>query len=84
MMDTSEWCYKVVEELKKNGTLLSEVISTQTSGSGKSPPPRDESELLLQWLRGDEPLEMYNFGDSPEAYAQFLVDEWRIFGPEGE
>ena len=35
-------------------------------------------------MRGDEPAEAEGSGDTPEDYADFLIEEWELFGPAGE
>lgn len=39
---------------------------------------------LLPEMRGDEPAEAEGSGDTPEDYADFLIEEWELFGPAGE
>ncbi len=47
--------------------------------------PLDVAEVhSLAELRGDEPQDAYHEGDTPREYAEFLIAEWKLFGPEGE
>jgi hypothetical protein len=34
--------------------------------------------------RGDEPEGCWELKDSPETYVEFLKDEYKIYGPDGE
>jgi hypothetical protein len=52
----------------------------------------DEQERLSEeWtaasllrIRGDEPEDSFDDEDSPFAYADFLIAEYSLYGPEGE
>lgn len=85
MADTFKtWSERVVKHLRggENEKLFQEAIdSVQEEYS--SPGPTVPYELLA-WMRGDEPEEAFENGDSPEEYADFLVAEWDLYGPRGE
>lgn len=38
----------------------------------------------LEALRGDEPYDAWENDDAAQEYVNFLVEEWAIYGPEGE
>ena len=61
---------------------LKEAVLIVERGSGETAPA--QALALLSWMRGDEPADAYEAGDSAHDYAGFLLAEWRIFGPEGE
>jgi len=39
---------------------------------------------FLAALRGDEPADAFDAGDSAADYASMLTTEWDLYGPEGE
>lgn len=83
-MDTFEsWSTQVVASLRKDegADLFQESIELVQQEQGPAPELAWE---LLPWLRGDEPREAFEGGDSPKDYADFLLAEWDLYGPEGE
>lgn len=77
------WAEQVIEILKsKDPSLFEQAIEAmQEEYDSKGP----ASGLpLLEWLRGDEPEDCFECGDTEEEYADFLLEEWRLFGPAGE
>lgn len=77
------WAEQVVARLRaENGKLFQEAIdAVQEEYDSKAPTVPYE---ILEWMRGDEPEEAFENGDSPEEYADFLVAEWDLYGPRGE
>lgn len=39
---------------------------------------------FLVALRGDEPADAFDAGDSAQDYASHVTTEWDLYGPEGE
>lgn len=56
------------------------------AASTGEPIPQDSAGAFeaLEWLRGDEPQDAFDAGESPEDYADHLTTEWDLYGPEGE
>lgn len=82
-MNYNEWCVQVITHLQeKNNALFQEAIKS-VQENYDSPAPSVPCKQL-EWMRGDEPFEAQENGDTPEQYASFLLNEWEVFGPEGE
>lgn len=78
------WAEQVVNRLRagEKSKLFQEAIDC-VQEEYDSPGPTAPRELL-EWMRGDEPEEAFENGDSFEEYADFLVAEWDLYGPRGE
>lgn len=82
-MKFENWAEKVVIYLRnKNASLFQEAIDC-VQEEYDSPGPTAPAEQLA-WMRGDEPEEACDNGDSAEEYADFLLAEWDLYGPRGE
>lgn len=79
MITFEEWAERVVEALRSNSNETLKVAIADAEAREGDPP----DELLL-WLRGDEPFEAYERGDSADEYALFLGVEWETRGPQSE
>lgn len=79
-----DWSKQVVDRLRsgENAKLFQEAIDCVQEEYDSLGPT--EPYALLEWMRGDEPEEACENGDSPEEYADFLVAEWDLYGPQGE
>jgi hypothetical protein len=79
------WAGKVLEACNedKNWIVIQKAIDYVRNETGEVP-PLSHAPLLLEWLRGDEPRDCCDNGDTPSEYAKFLLEEYTLFGPEGE
>jgi hypothetical protein len=75
------WCSDVVSILR-GSDLYTAAVESQSQNSG-SAAPGDEAKFL-DWMRGDEPHDVFESGNTASQYAEFLLDEWALFGPAGE
>lgn len=84
------WCAIVVRHLSKvDDALFKKAVEANEKESGRRAPhlSTSTSPSYLRWLRGDEPRGSYDedpSSSSAREYAEFLIEEWRLFGPEGE
>lgn len=81
------WASQVVEILKsKNPSLFEEAIEAaeEEYDDRLDEVEKRDALTLLEWLRGDEPEDCFEASDSEEEYADFLIEEWKLFGPLGE
>lgn len=77
------WCADVVNSLRARNNDLFEDVLEVARDDLDTPQPETPHELLL-WLRGDEPREEFDANSPVNAYVDFLLEEWRLFGPRGE
>lgn len=70
------WSEKVWALLQKQ-PIFSQVLKANDEEIGR--PTKDIGDL-----RGDEPHDMWECGDSPQRYVKSLLDEWTLYGPQGE
>ena len=79
-----DWCDQVRHYIVYAGAgdLWKEVIRL-TVEDRDEPAPEDPSGFFF-WLRGDEPREAYDAGETDAYYAAFLLEEYNLFGPRGE
>ena len=75
-MEYTDWLARVEELLVEEHN---EIYGKALAAHGEF-----DEENNLESMRGDEPEETYDAGDTPEEYVSFLVEEWELFGPEGE
>lgn len=78
------WSEAVVEACRadeERSELFAEACKINAEDNG--PTPSDAS-ALLEWLRGDEPVDAEEGGDTAQDYADFLLTEYDLYGPEGE
>ena len=71
------WAREVLDVLKLRPKLFKRVIA-HTSASAPNEAPAGGMPLL-EWLRGDEARDVFEWGDPAETYAEFLLGEWRPF-----
>ena len=84
-MDFGAWCIHVVEaiEAEDEEMFKAAIKSCEEESDVPLPEPRT-SQAVLEWMRGDEPQDAFDGGDSAQDYADFLLEEWELFGPQGE
>ena len=82
---TKTWADAVVTALlaDERAQLFKDAIETGMHIAGIKAIALDADELL-EWLRNDEPEIAFDEGDTPAAYADFLLTEWDLYGIEGE
>ncbi len=78
-----DWALQVVRALEAgNKSDYHEALNSCSNETGEKPPAAAGESL--SWMRGDEPQEAFDHGDPAQEYADFLLCEWDLYGPEGE
>jgi len=79
------WHQKVIQHLlATDDRLFRQAIKCCEEESETKAPQWINPKAFLEWMRGDEPEDARDNGDSAKAYADFLLEEWRLYGPQGE
>jgi len=79
------WAGQVTSVLQEpaNVDLFKDAIAAVEEESEEEMPTTSAD--FLEWLRCDEPRDAYEIEKlPPQEYANFLIDEWKLFGPRGE
>lgn len=82
--NVNEWAGQVIAALRtpERNQLFQEAIDLCHDESGEDTP--EDGLALLEWMRGDEPQDCFDNDESAQEYADFLYEEWELFGPQGE
>jgi hypothetical protein len=84
-MATTPWHRQVVQRLlETDDKLFREAIKACEEESDSKAPLFTDPKAFLEWMRGDEPEDARDNGETSKDYADFLLEEWRLFGPQGE
>jgi hypothetical protein len=81
----TNWHRQVIQQLlETNDKLFRQAIKACEEESESKAPLFTDPKKFLEWMRGDEPADCRESGDTAKAYATFLLEEWKLFGPQGE
>ena len=81
----TNWHRQVIQQLlETDDVLFRQAIKACEEESETKAPLFTNPAAFLEWMRGDEPADARENGDTAKEYADFLVQEWKLFGPQGE
>jgi hypothetical protein len=81
----TNWHHQVIQHLiETDDELFKLAIKACENESETRAPNINEAVAFLKWMRCDEPADTLACGETAKAYADFLIQEWKLFGPGGE
>lgn len=84
---TNEWAAEVIKCIVKDherSHFFDEALHYTAGETGEKIPSLKNADFVLAWLRGDEPRDAQEGLATPAHYADFLLTEWDMYGPQGE